>query len=172
MGTVAQAKAREKRSQLRSRVFPNIEDDRIWDVKNKAKTKGYTSLPRAMPLMMNIMDLLAGKGKPVSHSYLELWSRTDEGGFIILSKYSDVAFASGYSGERGISTWKERVRRLENLGFISTAEGASGQLHYVQVWNPYLIIQKHFEEETPNFSKKHYNALLERVSDIGAKDLG
>ena len=172
MSPTAIANARQKRSDLRSKVFPDIDDEKIWDVKDRKKTKGYTSTPRTMPLMMIIMDLLAGKGKPVSSCYLELWSRADEEGFITLSKYRDVAFASGYTGERGVSTWKERVRRLESLGFIQTAEGTSGDLHFVQLWNPYLIIQKHSEDGTENFSKQHYNALLERVSEIGAKDLG
>ena len=171
MSPTAIAKARKRRSDLRAKVFPDLDEDMVWDIKNRRKTKGYASLPRTMPLMLNIMDLLAGKGKPVSSCYLELWCRTDEEGFVVLSKYGDVAFASGYTGERGVATWKERVRRLEALGFIKTAEGSSGDLHYMQVWNPYLVIQQHADKKTENFSMKHYNALLERVSEVGAKDL-
>jgi len=140
-------------------------------VKNRKQTKGFTSMPRTMPLMGAIMDLLAGKGKPVSTTYLELWSRADEKGFLTLSKPAETAFASGYSGERGVTTWKERIRRLEALGFITTKAGPSGDLNYVQIWNPYLIIKDHAEKKTDGLSEKHYNALIERSLDIGALDL-
>ncbi|MEL7454368.1 MAG: hypothetical protein AAGJ50_13460, partial [Pseudomonadota bacterium] len=115
--------------------------------------------------------ILSGKGKPVSSTYLELWCRSNEQGFLTLSKPSETAFASGYSGERGVSTWKERVRRLEVLGFISTKSGPSGDLNYVQIWNPYLVIKDHMAKKTAGFPEKHYHALLERSLDIGALDL-
>ena len=165
------ARTAEKRAQLRASLFPDLNEARVWDVKNRKQTKGFTSMPRTMPLIGAIMDMLSGKGKPVSTVYLELWCRADEKGFLTLSKPAETAFASGYSGERGVSTWKERVRRLEALGFITTKAGASGDLNYVQIWNPYLVIKHHSEQKTEGFSEQHYNALLERSFDIGALDL-
>lgn len=165
------ARMNEKKAQLRASLFPDLDEARVWDVKNRKQTKGFTSMPRTMPLLGAIMDLLAGKGKPVSTTYLELWCRADEKGFLTLSKPAETAFASGYSGERGVTTWKERVRRLEALGFISTKPGPSGDLNYVQIWNPYLVIKDHVEEQTEGLSEKHWHALLERALDIGALDL-
>jgi len=165
------ARTAEKRAQLRASLFPELDEADVWDVKNRKKTKGFTSMPRTMPLMGAIMDMLSGKGKPVSTVYLELWCRADEKGFLTLSKPAETAFASGYSGERGVSTWKERIRRLERLGFISTKKGSSGDLHYVQIWNPYLVIKHHADQKTEGLSEQHYNALLERSFDIGALDL-
>ena len=69
-----------------------------------------------------------------------------------------------FSGERGVTTWKQRVRRLEELGFISSRPGASGNLHY-------LVIRDHHDDQTSGFSDRHYNALLERHHEIGATDL-
>jgi len=160
-----------KQAQLRAGLFPDLDESRVWDIKNRKRTKGYASIPRTMPLIGAIMDLLAGKGKPVATTYLELWCRSNEQGFLTLSKPAETAFASGYSGERGVSTWKERVRRLEALGFISTKPGPSGDLNYVQIWNPYLVIKDHAAKGTPGFSEKHYHALIERTLEIGALDL-
>lgn len=160
-----------KRALLRASLFPELDEADVWDVKNRKKTKGWTSMPRTMPLMGAIMDMLSGKGKPVSTVYLELWCRADEKGFLTLSKPAETAFASGYSGERGVSTWKERIRRLEALEFITTKSGPSGDLNYVQIWNPYLVIKRHAEKKTVGLSEQHYNALLERSFDVGANDL-
>ncbi|MCP4183884.1 MAG: hypothetical protein GY761_11300 [Hyphomicrobiales bacterium] len=165
------ARMKEKQSQLRANLFPDLDENFVWDVKNRSKTKGYSSMPRTMPLIGAIMDALSGKGKPVSTTYLELWCRSNEQCFLTLSKPHETAFASGYSGERGVSTWKERVRRLEALKFISTKPGPSGDLNYVQIWNPYLVIKQHMQDKTESFPENYYHALLERSLDIGALDL-
>ena len=156
---------------MQVKLFPEQDGKRYWDVKDRAKTKGYTSMPRTIPLIGAMADLMAGKGKPVTSTYLELWCRCNEQGFVNVSKHSDVSFASGFSGERGISTWKQRLRKLEALGFISVQSGTAGDIHYVQIWNPYLVIKDHAEADTEGFSDKHYNAYLDRYYEIGALDL-
>ena len=164
-------RTRDKRLLMRASIFPDLDQSRVWNIKDTQKTKGYSSIPRTMPLIGAIADLLAGKGKPVASTYLELWCRSDEQCFVIANKHSEIAFASGFSGERGVSTWKQRIRKLEALGFISIKPGAAGNIHYVQIWNPYLVIRDHAAAKTDGFSEKHYHALLERYHDIGALDL-
>jgi len=170
MNASAIAAMKEKQAALRLQIFPGLDEGRVWDIKDKKRTKGFTSIPRTMPLLGSIMDALSGKGKPVSTVYLELWCRANEQGFLTLSRPAETAFASGYSGERGVSTWKERVRKLEALNFISTRPGSISDLNYVQIWNPYVIIKEHAAAETTGFPLQHFNALLERASEIGALD--
>jgi len=134
-------------------------------------TKGFTPVPRTMPLIGAIMDALAGKGKPVSTTFLELWCRADEQGFQVVSKPQEVAFASGFITERGLTTWRERMRKLIDLRFITAKPGASGDFHYVQIWNPYVVIKEHAQIVTSGFPERHYHALVERVHEIGATDL-
>nr|WP_319385610.1 hypothetical protein [uncultured Roseibium sp.] len=164
-------RSNDKQSAMQAKLFPEQDGKKYWDVKDKARTKGYTSMPRTIPLIGAMADLMAGKGKPVTSTYLELWCRCNERGFVNVSKHSDVSFASGFSGERGISTWKQRLRKLEALGFISIQSGTAGEIHYVQIWNPYLVIKFHEEAGTDGFSDKHYNAYLDRYYEIGALDL-
>ncbi len=165
------ARIKEKKAQMRAAIFPEIDQNRVWDIRNKAKTKGFTPVPRTMPLIGAIMDALSGKGKPVSTTFLELWCRADEQGFQVMSKPHDVAFASGFITERGLTTWRERMRKLSELGFITAKPGASGDFHYVQIWNPYLVIKEHAQKSTPGFPERHYHVLVERVHEIGATDL-
>jgi hypothetical protein len=156
---------------MRASIFPALDENRVWNIKDEAKTKGYSSMPRTIPLIGAMADLMAGKGKPVTSTYLELWCRADEQGFVIANKHGEISFASGFSGERGVSTWKQRIRKLEALGFISIKAGTAGDIHYVQIWNPYLVIKDHNEANTEGFSEKHYHAFLERYYEIGALDL-
>ena len=165
------ARIEEKKAQMRAAIFPGIDESRVWDIRNKTRTKGFTPVPRTMPLIGAIMDSLAGKGKPVSTTFLELWCRADERGFQVVSKPHEVAFASGFITERGLTTWRERMRKLVELGFIASKPGASGDFHYVQIWNPYIVIKEHAQAGTEGFSERHYYALVERVSEIGATDL-
>ena len=161
-------KFQEQQTQIRNQVFGLVDPKFIW---HRKTAKGFTTIPRTMPLIGAIMDGLSGKGKPVSTTYLELWCRSNDDGFVTLSKQADIAFASGFSGLRGVSTWKERVRRLEALHFIVTKPGVSGSIHYVQIWNPYHIIKNHRANSTEGFLEERYNVLLERAIEIGATDL-
>ena len=160
-------KVEEKQAEIRKQVFGEIAKGATW---HRKTAKGFTTIPRTMPLLGAIMDSLSGKGKPVSTTYLELWCRSNDDGFVTLSKQVDTAFASGFSGLRGVSTWKERVRKLEELGFLDTKAGVSGSLHYVQLWNPYIVIKNHHGNKTVGIPEDRYNALIERMMEIGAKD--
>ncbi len=161
-------KIAERQAELQRNVFGVINPGHIW---HRKRASGFTTIPRTMPLLGAIMDGLAGKGKPVATTYLELWCRSNDDGFITLSKQAETAFASGFTGQRGVSTWKERVRLLERLWFITTKPGVSGNLHYVQLWNPYLAVKFHRNKQTDGFLEDRYNALLERALEIGADDL-
>lgn len=158
----------EKQGEIRKQVFGEISLAHVW---HRKTAKGFTTIPRTMPLLGAIMDGLSGKGKPVSTTYLELWCRSNDDGFITLSKQAEIAFASGFSGLRGVSTWKERVRKLADLQFILTKPGVSGSIHYVQLWNPYLIVKNHRDQKTAGFQEDKYTALIERMIEIGANDL-
>ena len=171
MKPAAIKKMKEKHDLLQNNMFPNIKDGWIWDVKNRKRTKGFVSVPRTMPIIGSIIDALSDKGKPLFSAYLELWCKSNEKGFVIISKPVQTAFASGYSGSRGVSTWKERVRKLEKLNFIAIKGGPSGDINYIQIWNPYYVIMQHNANKTERFSENHYHALIERTSEIGATDL-
>ncbi len=169
MAAAIKKKIEEKQAELRQQIFGEIDQKRIW---HRKTAKGFTTIPRTMPLIGAIMDALSGKGKPVSTTYLELWCRSNDDGFVTLSKQAETAFASGFSGSRGVSTWKERVRKLEQLGFIETKPGVSGSIHYVQIWNPYHVIKQHRDNKTAGFPEDKYNTIFERTLEIGATDFG
>jgi hypothetical protein len=126
-------------------------------------------MPKAMPLMLSIMDDLAGQ--PVANTYLELWCRTYDESFVTLSKPREIAFHSGFYGQRAERTWRGRLKLLEELDFISLREGPSGPASYALLFNPYLVIRDHRQRGTPDLRADKYNALLERALEIGDESM-
>jgi len=126
----------KRRNELREQLRPTIRPEQIWDRK---KSKGFTTIPRQMPYFLRAMDTLSS-GRPVSQTYLALWCRCyDEG--VVKLEHQDMAFESGFTGQRGVQTWRDRIRTLSELGFILTAEGASGPLSHALILNPFLVVK-------------------------------
>ena len=152
---------------LRDKLWPDLDPDLLWDRKKKA---GFTTLPRTMPLLLQIMDAMT-KGKQVSSTYLDLWCRAHDACFVILAKPTEMAFHAGFTGQRAITTWKDRIKSLAALGFIDVQPGPSGDLSYALLLNPYLVVKRLHDDRRPGFTRDLYNALHERMIEIGAKDL-
>lgn len=161
-------KAREKIDRRTKRLRDNLWSDaptRIWDYQT---SDGWLNIPRSMPVIMRILDSLT-KGQPVSATYLELWCRTYNDGFVTASRLREMAFFSGFDGERAHRTWLSRIKKLHDLGFIDVKEGPSGPVSYILVENPYTPLQKLREEGM--IPDRFWNALIARMIEIGADDL-
>lgn len=159
------SKIMRQKLKLRNNLWPKLDDTQLWDRQN---TDGWLSIPRAAPLLNQIMDSLS-KGKPISSTYFELWCRTFDDSFVIANKHREMAFYSGFNGERAERTWMSRMRILHDLGFIVIAEGPSGPISYVLVLNPYKVIKRHYEDG--KIGEGFFNALIQRVGEIKANDL-
>lgn len=157
----------DRQLDLRSRLWPEITEDDLW---TRQRSKGFATLPRTMPLILAIMDDMT-KSKPVSSTYLELFCRGFDDCMIILNKPKEMSFHAGFTGERAERTWKDRLRSLSELGFIKLQSGASGDMSYALILNPYKVIKQKYEKGSSGITADKYNALLARAIEIGAKDL-
>lgn len=138
----------------------------LWD---RTERDGFATVPRAMPLIMNIMDDLAGKGFPVGQTYIELWCRLYDELFLTLNRPEEMAFYAGFTGQRAVRTWKDRVKRLAELGFIDLKSGPLGDMSYAVFFNPYHIIKRAYLNKL--VAEDKYRALVIRANEIGAFDL-
>lgn len=159
------SKIARQKADLRNSLWPGLKDNRLWHYE---KSDGWLNIPRAMPLVLQIMDNLS-KGKPLSSTYLDLWCRTYNDSFIVANKPREMAFFSGFSGERAERTWASRIKILESLKFIDVKDGPNGPISYIIIWNPYTIIKEH--KDNSMVDSKSYNALMERMIEIRATDL-
>lgn len=160
------SKMKKKWVDLRTQFWPDLEIENLW---NRKEHNGFTTLPRTMPYQLQIMDDLADKGKPVSSVYLGLWCRVFDESMLEIKSMEQMAFESGFSGQRATTTWKQRMKKLEELGFISTRAGASGEFSFILIYNPHKIIMKHYKDG--HIQEGKFNALYARAQEVGAADL-
>lgn len=154
-----------KQKEARSKLWPELKENMLWSMDND----GWIAVPRLMPLMMSIMDDLSGKGYPVGQTYFELWSRLREEQFLTLNRPEEMAFHAGFEGQRALRTWKDRVQRLANLGFIGLKSGPLGDLSYAVFYNPYHVIKRAFH--AGNVQERKWQALIVRANEISAFDI-
>jgi len=170
LNRIVASKPRKKIAQrqvdLRARLWPTVANGHLW---RRKFHDGYTTVPRTMPLILSIMDDLAN-GQPVGMTYLELWGRAFDESFVTLSKPREMAFHSGFVGQRAERTWRSRMRILAELGFIDVQPGPSGPMSYALILNPYLVIRRLHDQRNPGLREDKYNALIERAGEIGATD--
>ena len=148
----------------RAKLWPELTDDMLWSMDNE----GWVALPRLMPLMMSIMDDLSDKGFPVSRTYLEMWARLRDEQFLTLNRPEEMAFHAGFEGQRALRTWKDRVQRLANLGFIGLKPGPLGDLSYAVFYNPYHVIKRAYL--AGKVQERKWQALIVRANEVSAFD--
>lgn len=173
------SRKREDRERMkRKELWPEITEGDLW---HRKRCDGYTTIPRTLPLMLSIMDEMAGKGRPVSRTYLTLWGRVHDEALVRLTDENMAALESGFSGNRRTTGWRMRMRILKELGFIDAKESGSGEFTNVLVMNPHRVIKKHWTSATERdgfrlsqgkyrISEDKYRALYDRADEVGAID--
>jgi hypothetical protein len=123
-----------------------------------------------MNLINDIIKRRDGKSVPAGKTYLVLWLRVFDDGFVRIDDERDAAFDAGYEGERNVTTFRAHMKILKELGFIDFREGHKNPTQYVLMLNPYKVVKRLSERGL--IPEKHYTALIERVTAIGsAKEL-
>jgi len=157
------SKGRERALRLRESLFPTITDDQLW---HRKRNHGFTTLPRTLPVLMNIIDAQS-KNKPAGRTYLGLWMRTFDEAIVIVENPMSLASEAGFSGERAVTTWRDRMTTLKKLGFIDAHPGSSGDFHYVLLYNPHKVAR----ELRKKIPQRYFMQLIDRAAEIGAVDM-
>ena len=152
-----------KRLRLRQQHWPDITDEDLW---LRKKTKGFTTIPRGISLIMRIMDSLSLQ-KPLSNTYITLWCYGFDEMTVTIQKPRQMALESGFTGQRAENTWLERMKKLKELGFIRSIKGITGDFHYVLLLNPYLVVKKLYEDENYDVPDVLYHTLIDRIDEVG-----
>jgi hypothetical protein len=159
--TTRAGKMAAQRLALRLQLWPDISESELW---NRKKETGFVVIPRTLPLIMQIQDSLT-KNTPVSLTYLDLWSRVFDEGFVRLDKPAEQALAAGFGTNRGPNIWASRLDLLQKEGFIRLAPGAQGPRSFALILNPYLVIQRRRQD----IDSRLYNSLMAQALAIGSQ---
>ncbi len=160
---VVVGKMEKRAAEMRKLFWPNIEDAALWDRK---KAAGFTTMPRTMPHVMNIIDSLS-KGQPAGVTYLSIWCRLFYPGIVELGSEAQMAREAGFTGERAVDTWRKRMRKLKELGFIEYHGGGSHDFQWVLVLNPHHAIQRLGDK----VQLRLRGVWQERAIEVGARDI-
>lgn len=124
-----------------------------------------------MAIIMKIIDDLT-KGKPASSTYFSLWCMTfPREMYVSLQNAEELAFHSGFTGQRLVRQWTDRMKQLDEFGFVKTAPGPRGGLSHAAIPNPHFVIRRLYRDKTPGLVAATYNTLVQRAIEIGAKDM-
>lgn len=157
-------KMEERASDMRIELWPDTKKEDLWDRK---LANGYTTMPRTMTYLMNIIDTMS-KGQPAGMTYLTIWCRLFSPGIVELASEKRMAFEAGFTGERAVDTWRKRMRHLKNLGFIDYKCSSEHDFQWVLVYNPHHVILR----LGPKVQERYRSAWKERAIEIRAKDIG
>lgn len=163
------SKAKEDAIAMRKHLWPEITEEHLWLLDDKKK-KGFSSIPRTMPILMNIIGdaskQVSTKSVPAGRTYLALWCRVFGEGIVKVENEMVAASEAGYTGERSITTWREHIRVLKELGFIDYKPGPAGPMQFILMLNPYSVVKTLRGKSW--IQEGQYTALLQRAMEIGA----
>ncbi|CAG4883730.1 protein of unknown function [Georgfuchsia toluolica] len=157
------SKMERRASEMLAELWPEISEEYLWDRK---KAAGFTTMPRTMAYLMNMIGNLT-KGQNAGMTYLTIWCRLFYSGIVELPSEKQMAFETGFTGERAVDTWRKRMRHLKRLGFIDYKGGADHDFQWVLVYNPHHVVCRLGTKVQPRLRA----AWLDRAIEIGAKDM-
>ncbi|WP_312596409.1 hypothetical protein [Brevundimonas sp.] len=178
MARMKAAAIKSKDITLRDTYWPDAED-RLWD---RSKMDGYATVPKTLPLLMRAMDELS-KGKPLGATYFALWCSTWDNAFVRLGRATDLPYASGFTGARGVRIWQERMKLLESYGFVELRPSGEHKLGLAFLPNPNLVLLNLWHnrdkagvdptvpEGVKGLQEATFTAFFERALDVGAHDV-
>lgn len=164
---------------LRDSMWPGAEE-RLWHPKTHA---AYISIPKTLPFLGRMMDEMS-KNFPVSETYNALWCWTwDNNAFVRLNRIDEMAFAAGFTGQRGVRTFQDRLKRLEALSFVELKAAGNSKMAFAFLPNPHTVIFRHYDALTSPTAMPEakelarglqdgtFNAFLARAQELGCKDV-
>lgn len=156
----------DKRTETRERLWPNSEAA-IWTPVNP-EVQGYARITRLMPLIMMLIGKICGKGGNPASVYLDLWCRDMGQSLITINDEEEFAYAAGYDSRRTVRSWKERMSKLIELGFIKAQREHNREYGQVLLLNPLAVIAK-LKKEGVIDDEAWWNAFHARASAIRAE---
>lgn len=156
-------KINEKRTRLRNTLWPWVTEKDLW---LRSKDVGFTTIPRSMPLIGRALDQLSGKGFPLAQTYLVLWCLVFDEAFVEVKDSRTLSYEAGFTGKRGETTWKQRMRKLQELGFIDIKPGVSHDMQYVLILDPFQAIAQNFDTQANDVL---FQAIVRKQFDVGGR---
>lgn len=141
--SVPKSAAQERREKYKAEYWP---DEIAWT--GEKPEKGWFRAPRTFSLVCALLKTkkVSGKKNPAS-VYLELLSRHRDTGVVEMASEGEHSYAAGYMTSRGIRTWQEHMKLLEDLGFIKSVSAGNQKYKYVLLIHPSIAVKKLYDKD-------------------------
>lgn len=150
-----------KREALRDALWPDAPNV-VW---SRRRSRGFTTVPRILPLVMRLQCHLESHGDP-SKVYLDLWLRAFDEGMVTVRDEEEMAYGSGYSGTRAVRTWREHINSLVHLGFIRIQAMGNREIAQILLLDPIKVATRlRADQQVPD---EWWIAFVSRANEVGA----
>jgi len=122
---------------IRINNWPDLKINEIW---RPDSSVGYTQVPKIMPLFLHGIDSIQGH-KKLSETYFALWCRATVG-VVEVENEKTMALEAGFTGQRAVAAWKDRVFSLIDLKLIKTKPGYGNDFGFILIRNPYVLLHE------------------------------
>lgn len=157
-------RAHQRRADRRDELWPGSGAE-VWI---RTENDGFSTIPRLLPWVTVLLKHLSAGGGDPSSVYVELWARVYDEGYVQVKNETDHAYAAGYSGQRGLRSWRERVRILEDHGFVRIKANGAQQIGHVLLVNPLMVVAR-LKKQTPGkIPDEWWASFLSRADEVGA----
>jgi hypothetical protein len=164
-------KIAEKMDGLRDEYWPG---EIPWKGSGSGES-GWFSAPRTLPQILQIMRLpeVSGNQDPCM-VYVELLARNMGEGIVRITNEDEHAIDAGYTGTRARRTWQERMKVLEDSGFIRTRKIGTGPKRtykWVLLVHPTVAIRRLMDKgkvsSTGEWFESWETSYIERFKAVG-----
>lgn len=122
-----------KRIRFRDTLAPGV-GPLVWP---QLKEVGWAKVPRTISVLLAVVRLNSPKGLDPAGAYLDLLSRNMGEGLVEITSEVEHAMLSGLSGtNRGVRSWRERLRALSELGFVRLFPAGGPRVDQVVLLHP------------------------------------
>lgn len=100
-------------------------------------------------------------------TYVDLMCRIFFVGVVQIHDEQEHAYCAGFTGKRGVKSWRERMKVLKDLGFIYYRPHLQREIGFVLVRDPHIVASELFDKGLT--SDEWWAAFQDKMNQFGAR---
>jgi hypothetical protein len=154
-------KAIQRRRSQRDALWPDA-----GEVVFNSAAGGWCQMPRTVPMIAALIDMLGGKDKP-GRLYIALWTYEYSDGFVEIPDPARIALEAGYVTRRAERTFNERMYQLRELGFIRATPLGNREFGFVLLLDPHRTVLALRANKPSSVPRNWWTAFVARCGSVG-----
>ncbi|MGD0905403.1 MAG: hypothetical protein ABR924_21120 [Terracidiphilus sp.] len=119
-----------------------------------------------MPIILRILAEKSVSGDmDLTRTYLGVWCDNYGQGIVEIADERLYAETAGLRGARGVRSWRDRMAKLSDLGFLHLHQGVSRNIGFVAILHPYPAVER--LRRAGLVSDAWWGAFQQRLAQVG-----